>query len=71
MVELTCTNPILVIYFSQSGLTQKLATLKQELDWLERMDVTCSATPPTAKEGEEGEQNRLDINNNFKREMLL
>ena len=44
---------------------------KQELDWLERMDVTCTAAPPTAREGEEDEQNGLDINNDFKREMLL
>ena len=56
---------------SQSGLTQKLAMFKQELDWLERMDVTCTAAPPPAREGEEGEQNGVDINDDFKREMLL
>ena len=44
---------------------------KQELDWLERMDVTCTAAPPTLREGEADEQNGLDINNDFKREVLL
>ena len=52
-------------------MTQKLAMFKQELDWLERMDVTCTAAPLTPREGEEDKQNGLDINNDFKREMLL
>lgn len=62
---------MVISLLTKSGLTQKLAMFKQELDWLERMDVTCTTAPPTAREAEEEGQNGLDINNDFKREMLL
>ena len=62
----------------QSGLREKLESIKkQELDWLERMDVTPAVAATTAArsddpptEGEE-EAEGLDPNDDLKREMHL
>lgn len=49
-------------------MQQKLAELRQNIDWVERLDVTNAPAPGTdVEEGMEG-----DIaNNDFKRELRL
>ena len=63
----------------QAGLRESLAVLKRkgQSEWLERMDVTCRAIPPSevvaAAKDEQGEaeEKELDPNDDFKREMWL
>ena len=53
-------------------MREKLAKLKEnEMEWLERADITSAA--PLGGGGEEGveEDSQLDPEDDFKREMLL
>jgi len=45
----------------QAGLQEKLTSLHNGLDWLERLDVTCPAVI----------DDELDVHDDFKREMSL
>ena len=59
--------------YLQSGLREKLSALRRkgQTDWLERMDVTC-ITAPRGSDGEgDGENDSVDPNDDFKREMWL
>lgn len=52
-------------------MQEKLAELKEnEMEWLERVDIT-SAAPLGGGEEEGEEESRLDPEDDFKREMLL
>ena len=60
----------------QSGLREKLSTLRRkgQTDWLERMDITSVAAPcgSSVAGGEgDGEDDAVDPNDDFKREMWL
>ena len=49
-------------------MKEKLAKLKEkEREWLERMDTSAAAKSQGEEEGDEG----LDLEDDFKREMLL
>lgn len=60
-----------------SGLRQKLELFRKDLDWLERMDITCSEKPEegTVVDGDEvtegvtSDVNVIDSSDDFKREM--
>ena len=54
----------------QSGMKEILAELKKnQLEWLERMDVTATALE--SKPEETNEEGNVDPEDDFKREMLL
>ena len=56
----------------QSGLKRKLEELKQNLDWIERMDLT-NAPAPAPRGTEAAEQMNTDesVHDDFKRELIL
>ena len=66
----------LVIFVVQAGLKQALDTLKVELPWVERLDITLPPAPPPKPMLEQlgpcpDDLSNDGVHNDFKREMKL
>ena len=56
-------------FYIQAGLQEKLLLLHDKLDWLERLDVTCPVVRVSAEK--DSGATELDVHDDFKREMAL
>lgn len=62
----------LLLFINQSGLCEQLALLRRkELEWLERMDVVASSSAGGSGTVEGEEEESVDPEDDFGREMHL